>query len=106
MATTETVTAPAVDTAHLTGITYSAVTTMVFRSIGDNALKGLAFDGNGRQTLVEGLDSSLGLVNQHLQVLAGHHGSMQRVRDYLPGYMKPFAATGNRESSELVWVLQ
>lgn len=103
MSTVETRTAPVVDSSHLTGISYAAVQTLVHTSL-RGQLIGLATDGNGRTTSVVGIDASLGLVEQHLQVLAAHHEG-HSVRDYLPGYLIPAATDGRTTSSTLVWVL-
>jgi hypothetical protein len=105
----ETVAAPAVDSSHLTGVTYAAVRTTVTRHpvrSGVSLLTGAATDGNGRTTRVRGIDSSLGLAAQHLQVLQAHHAG-QNVRDYLPGYLDMGSRLDGStpESSTLVWVL-
>ena len=98
-----TVAAPSVDTTTHTGICYAAVTTSTFRRVDDGVLCGMAVDGNGRQTLVEGLDASLGLTHQHLQVLVGHLGDYASMaRDYTPGYLN---FSGNADG-RLVWTLR
>jgi len=96
------VTAPRVDTSHLTGVTYAAVQTTVQTTLEGNLI-GLACDGNGRSTSVVGIDANLSLVGRHAQVLAAHHAG-HSVRDYLPGYLSPQRLDG-RGSSTLVWVL-
>lgn len=96
------VTAPRVDTSHLTGVTYAAVQTTVQTTIEGNLI-GLACDGNGRSTSVVGIDPSGSLVERHAQVLAAHYPD-QGIRDFLPGYLSPQRLDG-RGSSTLVWVL-
>jgi hypothetical protein len=103
-------TATTVDSSHLTGISYAAVQTMVSRHPVRGTLIGLATDGNGRTTSVVGIDDSLGLLAQHLQVLQAHHEG-QNIRDYLPGYMDSgtiYCSDGELRqprSTTLVWVL-
>jgi len=96
------VTAPRVDTSHLTGISYAAVQTTVQTTL-EGDLIGLACDGNGRSTSVAGIEPAGSLVERHYQVLAAHHAG-NSVRDYLPGYLSPQRLDG-RGSSTLVWVL-
>jgi hypothetical protein len=104
------VTAQPVDTSHLTGVTYSAVQTLVQTSLEGNLI-GMAMDGNGRNTSVIGIDPTLSLVGQHAQVLQAHFAD-QSIRDFLPGYISmgdiiesdPTALRRPR-STTLVWVL-
>jgi hypothetical protein len=97
------VTAPRVDTSHLTGISYAAVQTTVQTTIEGNLI-GLACDGNGRSTSVVGIDANLSLVGRHAQVLAAHYPD-QGIRDFLPGYMDPGKCGDRRNATTLVWVL-
>ena len=98
-------TAQPVDISHLTGVTYSAVQTMVHRGLhGD--LIGLAMDGNGRSTTVTGIDPMLGQLAQHAQVLQAHFAQgTYGIRDFLPGYLEPGRLDDPKRSSTLVWVL-
>jgi hypothetical protein len=84
---------------RFTGIAYAAVQTTLFERIDDGVLMGMAVDGNGRQTLVDNVDPSLGMVHRHLQVLVAHHGA--DVQDFVPGYMDH-----NDQLGKLIWVLR
>lgn len=77
-------------TDNVQAYTYSAVHTTVYEAqFGENAGKlfALVTDGNGRQSLVEGIDSSLGMTGRHMQALVAHLGDQARhASSYVAGY--------------------
>jgi len=104
--TADIATAPAVNADHLSGICYAAVETTFLPAVpGVSEASILVTDGNGRQTLVKGIDLSLGMVARHYQALVAHHGP--DVTDFTPGYLRPGVSTNGAEpqGQTLVWVL-